>query len=210
MTSLGVAGAMRVAPAATFPARIAVARVQDRSYRSYSAEGRDYGSFSLLGARDVETQEAYEKVTALPMVESVVQINDLVMSPSADGMEGLREAAGRVQADMLAVYTFDTTFGVETTVPALGVITLGLFPNDQARVNTVASMALIDTRTGFVYGLASARDEERQIANAWTNRDAVDQSRRRAEQNAFDGLVDEFSVLWKGVVDSYAVHPPQR
>ena len=66
------------------------------------------------------------------------------------------------------------------------------------------SAALVDVETGFVFGLMDATDAESQPANGWTHSDAVAQSYRRAECNAFEGLADEFAILWQRVLDDHA------
>ena len=203
-----IALALAKKPAANFPATIATIRVQDRGYRSYSTQGHDVGKFSIVGTHDLETRADAERLASLPMVRDVVPLNRLVVG-NVHNERDLREAAARVQADMLLLYTLDTKVGVETTVPALGVITLGLFPNDQARVTSTASAAIIDTRTGFIYALAESTATATQIANAWTNQDAIDQSRRRAEREAFEGALDQIVLAWKHLAETYAVGEPQ-
>jgi hypothetical protein len=206
MTEDSIARQLAKRPAASFPTSIAAVRVQARGYRSYTTQGYDYGRYSVVGVREVETEEGLSTLSNLPMVRTVIPLNRLVIH-GIEKEEDLRQAAARVQADMTLIYTFDTKFGVESTIPALGVITLGLFPNDEARVTSTASAALIDTRTGFIYALAEATADTRQIANAWTSKDAVDQSRRRAEREAFEGLVSELTKAWKQVAETYAVPP---
>ena len=207
LTEASIARELARRPAASFPATIAAVRVQARGYRSYSMSGYNYGSYSVVTLRDIEEEADLDRLRALPMVRGIVPLNRLVIHDLEDE-EDLRQAASRVQADLVLIYTMDTKFGVESIVPALGVITLGLFPNDEARVQSTASAAIVDTRTGFVYALAESSAEADQLANAWTSRDAVDQSRRRAERKAFEGLVDELTRLWKGIAESYAVPRP--
>jgi hypothetical protein len=73
-----------------------------------------------------------------------------------------------------------------------------------ARVVTTASAVLLDTRNGYVYGVAEATAREDKLANAWTSDDAIDSARRSAETAAFDKLVDDFARAWKQVVEQYA------
>lgn len=208
MTEDTIAREMDRKPAASFPATIAVVRVQDRGYRSYGTYGYDYGGYSVVGVRETEMDTDLQQFAQLPMVRGVLPLNRLVIH-QIESERDLRESAARVQADMLLLYTFDTKFGVESTVPALGVITLGLFPNDEARVTSTASAALVDTRTGYIYMLAEATADTRQLANAWTSRDAVDQSRRRAERDAFEQLTEQIRRGWKDVAERFAVAPQE-
>src|SRR2546423_1703511 len=82
-------------------------------------------------------------------VLEVVPINQMVVPMKIESERDLRAAAAGVQADMALLYTFNTQFNTETTIPALGVLTLGLFPNQNARVTSTASAALVDTRSGY-------------------------------------------------------------
>lgn len=190
-------------PAASFPAVIATVRVQDQGYRSYSNRGYNLGDVSIVTLRDVEEEGDLEGFTDLPMVRAVVPLNRLVFGEVNDEID-LRTAASRVHADMLLLYTFDTSFRVKTTVPALGVFTLGLFPSEQARVSATASAVLLDTRTGFIYALAESSASAKQAANGWTSSDAVEDSRLRAEREAFEGMLAELRTAWSGVVEGYA------
>jgi hypothetical protein len=198
-----IAAALGRRPAAGFPAVIAAIRVQGREYHSRTSYGYGSGSATVVTTRDIEKQEDFDRLAKMPLVRAVVPINRLVVPDRVQSEDDLRQAAAAVHADLTLLYTFDTKFSTETTIPALGVLTLGLFPNRQARVISTASAVLLDTGSGYIYALAEATDKQDQIANAWTSEDAVDQSRRRAERRAFESLLTELEGGWKGVVDSY-------
>ncbi len=186
-------------PAAAFPAHIAVARVQGAGYRSMTVDSYGYGQVGVVTTRDVEKDEQVARIAALPGIAGLAPVNRLLLPGRIDSELDLRRVAASVQADMLLLYTFDTRFNTGTTIPALGVVTLGLFPNKEARVTSTASAVLLDTRTGYVYGVCEATAQTEQLANAWSTKDAVDQARRRAETRAFDSLVGEFEKVWTGV-----------
>jgi len=191
-------------PLAAFPAHIAIVRVQGGGYYSHSSRSYGRGNFSVVTTRDVESDAAFECLAALPAIRGLAPLNRLVISEYLNDEEDLRQAAASVQADMLLIYTFDTVFDVEEKIAPLSFVTLGLFPDDEARVTSTVSAALLDTRNGYVYGLAEATSHQTQLANNWTSRAAVDQSRRRAEQEAFDRLVENLAVMWDRVVREYA------
>jgi hypothetical protein len=194
-------------PAASFPASVAVVRVQGANYSSRTTTNAYAGgNYSIVTTRDVETDEQFDRLSKLPMVRGLAPMNRLVLPAMVTTERDLRDAAAELQADMLLIYTFDTRFGSQTVVPALGTITLGLFPAEQARVSSTASAALIDTRTGFIYGLAEGTHKTDQLANFWTTEEAIDQSRRRAETQAFDKLVANLETMWHGVATTYG--PP--
>ena len=202
-TDASIARRLDRKPLARFPTSIAVVRVQGSGYRSYTSVGRGDVRFTVVTTRDVESQEAFDQIASLPMIAEVAALNSLVTPDRLNTEQDLRGAAANLQADMLLIYTFDTQFETKTKVKPLGLLTLGLFPDRQASVNSTASAALLDTRNGYVYGLAEASGRESQITNAWNSEDAIDVSRRKAEQQAFDGLVGEVTSMWTRVVSRY-------
>lgn len=205
LTDGAIAAELDKKPLAAFPATIAVVRVQDRDYRSHTHTAYGQGSYTVMTARDVETPEHLQRLEKMPQVRSIAAINRLLLpSKTRDEMD-LRQAAASVHADMLLLYTFDTVFGSESKIAPLGVITLGLFPEREARVTSTASAVLLDTRNGYVYGITEGTSQTTQLANAWTDRSAVDQSRRRAESEAFDQLVANVEAMWRRVVETYGM-----
>ena len=191
-------------PAASFPAAIALVRVQGEGYRSYTSRGRGSGPYSIITTRDAESDTDVLRLTQMPNTRGIGAVNRLIIPAETKDLKDLRLIGADLQADIILVYTFDTEFGsTETTIPALGVLTLGLFPNERARVTSTASAAFVDTRTGYLYGLAEATVEDTRITNAWGNNEAVDKSRREAERGAFAKLVPEIERLWTDISAMY-------
>jgi hypothetical protein len=89
------------------------------------------------------------------MVSGVGPINRLLLPTHLETDRELREAAARMHADVLLLYTLDTTFVVEDKAAPLTVVSLGLSPNKQANVICTASALLMDTRNGYLYGEVS-------------------------------------------------------
>lgn len=206
MTDSSIAARMDRKPAAAFPAAIAVARVQDRGYASRTNRGYGSGRYSLVTVRDVETDDQFKQLAALPMVRGIAPLNRLVVDPNIDTIKDLRNAAAELQADMLLLYTFDTQFLDDKSLPLIGTITLGLFPNHLQSVATTASAALVDTRTGYIYGLAETTAKKDRVSNYWNSEQAIDKARMAAETESFDKLVAELATTWTGVVAAYG--PP--
>lgn len=198
---------LAVKPLAEFPLTLAVVRVQAPQYRSYAREGRGSGKYSVVTGLDAERVEDMDRLAALPLVDRVMPVSSLLLPRHLNSDRELREAAAAVQADMVLLYTYDTTFHVANTVEPLGIITLGLFPSKEARVNSTAAALLLDTRNGYVYGVAEATDRQHQIANFWTDERAVEQSRLRAERNAFAELITRVEAEWAEVIERHA--PPE-
>ena len=187
-------------PVSPLPANLAVVRVQEPHYRSYTAEGYGQGRFSVVTVRDIEEEKDFDRVANLPEVSQVVPLNRLLLSDRLDSDRQLRQAAASLHADMLLVYTFDTDFFVGDALRPLTVVTLGLSPNKRVRVTTTASAILVDVRTGHVYGSCETTTRKEQLASAWTSSDTVDHSRLKTERQAFENLLDEFERLWRTVL----------
>ena len=126
-------------PASALPVNLAIARIQQPGYRSYTARGHGRGRFSVITVRDVETQQDLERIAALPEVSQVVPLNRLLLSDRLESERPLRLAAAALHADMILVYTLDTDFFIGDVLRPLTVISLGLSPNQHVRVTTTAS-----------------------------------------------------------------------
>lgn len=191
-------------PLASFPAAIAVARVQASGYATRTTEGFGRGAYSVVTQRDVETDADFAKLAKLPMIRGLAPMNRLVLPSEFSNDTQLRSAAAALRADLLLIYTLDTSFHTKDANVPVTVISLGTLQPRQAAVRTTASAVLMDTRNGYIYGLAesSARDEKRM--NNWTSHAEVDAFRTNIERQAFSGLVGELEKTWKGVVTQYA------
>lgn len=197
-------------PLAQFPTAIAVVRVQATGYESETAKGWGHGAYSVVTQRDIENMDSkLAELQKLPMVKGLAPINRLLLPQELQSDLELRQAAAALHADMLLVYTLDTTFQVQDVAGPLTVLTLGLSPNQFAHVLCTASAVLLDTRNGYVYGVAEATEQQKQLADAWTSDNAVDQTRRRVEGKAFAKLVGNLQETWAGVAQTYGA-PAQR
>jgi hypothetical protein len=190
-------------PLATFPASVAVARVQTPGYRSYTADSFGKGRFSIVTTRDIEKPEQIERLSRLPRLSGIAPLNRLLISGPLDSNLPLRQAAADLHAQMLLIYTLDTKFTTEDKALPFSVISLGLSPNEQVRVTTTASAVLMDTRNGYVYGLAEGTEQQHRLTNAWQNATAIDETRRATETAAFGKLVTELERTWRDVVAAY-------
>jgi len=116
-----------------FPQVIAAVRVQAPNYRSYfterKAEFMAMGRYSVITVKEVEDESDLDRISKMPNVGGLVSISRLLLPQTLKSDRELREAAARLKADMLLLYTFDTSFHDNDESVALNVITLGLSPN---------------------------------------------------------------------------------
>ena len=206
-TDSGIAAVMEKKPLASFPASVAVVRVQAAGYRTRTAYGIGTGEYCVVTLRDIESDADVARISALPMLRGVAALNPIVLPPQLQTDYELRLAAARVHADMLLVYTIDTQFLESDHTTPLSVITLGATTTKNLRILSTASAALLDTRSGYVYGLADATKIFEQHQNAWKTEDEVDHSRRKVEGDAFSAMVTDLQTTWSGIVREHAAAP---
>ena len=192
-------------PAAAFPASIAAARVQAPGYRSYytEREGGVYGQgrYSIITVKEVEEDADLKRIASLPQVGGLITLSTLLLPAQLQSDRELREAAARLKADMVLLYTFDTSFHDNDASVALNVVTLGLSPTRRVFVRVAASALLIDTRTGFIYAALEANEKRQVTTNAWESRETADRARQDAEKAAFKALVSEFEKNWPQIIE---------
>ncbi|UJJ30405.1 hypothetical protein [Halopseudomonas maritima] len=214
MSALGdgdISELMSLEPAAEFPARLAVVRVQSSGYRSLTADSYGRGQFSVVTTRDIESNEDLERLASQEQLSAVASMTRLILPLELNTLRDLRLGAARLKADLLLVYTLDTSFNVEsTTLGPLSAVTLGFLPNKQAFVSATTSALLVDVRTGFIYGAAEATERESQRATVWNSQAAIDSARQRAEAASFHTFVGEFERLWTATLAEHlATNEPE-
>lgn len=191
-------------PAATFPANISVARIQAPGYQSYKVSSFGTGRYSVVTTREVETEEGFERLSNLPEVAGLAPLNRILLPANLDSIKSLREASARLKADILLIYTFDTSFHAgEQKFAPLNVISLGFLKNKEVTVTTTVSAAFFDVRTEYLFGLSEATVRESKDASIWSTSDAVDDMRLLTERAAFQKLLPEIEKTWGGIISQY-------
>lgn len=191
-------------PAAPFPARFIVARLQAPGYVSYSNQGYGRGNYTVLTTRDIETDDDVRRIGAMPGVAAVGQLSRVLLPAELNTIRDLRTAAAQLRADVILLYTLDTSFRTDTLrIGPLQTVSLGFFPNKNAHVSTTCAAVFIDVRTGFVYGIAEATATEEQRSGFWNTRDAIEAARVTAERGAFAAALSEIEKTWGAIFAEY-------
>jgi hypothetical protein len=190
-------------PAIKFPANIAVVRVQASGYQSESSRGYGSGAYSVVTTRDIEKEQDIETIAKLPGVAGVVTLNRLLLPSHLSSDVDIREAAAKLHADAVLVYTVDTEFSDNEILAPLTTITLGLAPNTRYKINSSAAAILMDSRTGFIYGALEEADRRAGLTIAWGSSSAIDASRQKAERAAYEKLLESFGPFWSRIYSRY-------
>ena len=195
---------MQKKPAANFPANISVARVQAPNYKTYTMDSFGTGRYSVVTTREVESEEDFIRIAKLPNIVGIAPLNRILLPTNLDSVKALRVASARLKADILLIYSFDTSFHAgEQSFAPLNVISLGFLKNKEVTVTTTVSAAFFDVRTEYLYGIAEATAKESKNASVWSTSDAVDDMRVITEKKAFQSLLPEIEKTWKGISTQY-------
>ena len=192
-------------PAAQFPARLSIARVQARGY-SVVADGTNRtGAFEVISVRNIESEEDFERIAQLDQIIAAAPLTRILIPSDLSSTKDLRMASAQLKTDFLLMYTVDTAFRTnDRLVGPLQTVSLGFLTTKKAFVTATVSFMLVDVRTGYVYGTGESSVTETQSSNFWNSNKAVDKARFRAEEAAFNDALDEIENLWASVVKEYA------
>jgi hypothetical protein len=205
ITDADVADVMSRQPAAQFPAHIVVARVQASGYESRTGSSYGAGRFSVLTTRDIETEDDFALLASLPGVAGIGPLNRILLSPDLRSTYELRQAAAQLRGDIVLLYTLDTKFHTQSQLSApLKVVTLGVFASEKLRIVTTCAAALIDVRTGFVYGVAEGTATDTRRSSAWNTEEAIDKARLQTERDAFSAALKEVAKTWSAINAEYS------
>jgi len=205
ITQPAIAEGFAAKPAAHLPAGVAFARIQAPKYEN--AWTRDnggvwgYGRFSVVTVREVEDEADLARLAELPQLNGPIGLSTMLLPRELNSELPLRQAAARLQADMIVLYTFDTTFRERDRAAALSLVTLGVSPTRRINVHVTASALIVDTRTGFIYAALESTEKRELNSNVWESAKNADDARREAERAAFTKLVGEFESVWARVIE---------
>lgn len=189
-------------PAATFPANMAMVRVQATGYASMSTRGYGYGNFTVVTTRDFETEADFETLASVEGIANIAPLTRILIPENLVDTESLRISAAQLKADLLLLYTIDTAFRTDKgQVGPLQTLSLGFLPNRKSHVDATTSAMVLDVRTGFVYGTAEFSATESQRSDFWGTEAAIETARFAAEKASFRGAVEEMQTLLKRIVE---------
>ncbi len=187
-------------PAIRFPANIAIVRVQEGGYVSAQGRAHGQGAYSVVTKRDIEKEKDVDALSQLPGLAGAVKLNRLLLPQTLNTDEDLREAAAKLHADAILIYTLNTEFRSNDVLPPLTALSLGILNTTRYQITATASAILMDTKTGYIYGALEESSDETAGAILF---DGSDFARQKAERSAFEKLLTSFGPFWKGL---YARH----
>lgn len=200
-----IADAFARKPALQLPARMAIARVAANGYSSPRNTSYGGGAYSVVTNRDIEPEESLTRLAALPQVAAIAPLSRLVVSPQLSTTRQLREGAAQLRADVLLVYSIDTSIRTDTkSFGPAQLVALGFLRSHKAIVTSTCAYAIFDVRTGFLYGTGETTATETQGSDVWGSTAAIEEARVRAERGAFEHGVDAVGKLWGDILREHA------
>jgi hypothetical protein len=199
-----IAEAVARKPGAKFPATLAIVRVQSPHYKSYSASGFGEGQFSVLTTQELLSDADIRDIQKWPGLTNVGTINRLLLPPRLESLDSLRVAAAKMQADIMLVYTLETSFKIQGRgYGPVSVISLGVVPDRDAYVTSTASAVFTDVRTGYIYGTVESSAQVSGLTTVWRTRSTVDKKRTEAELEAFRQMISLAATTWGQLIKRY-------
>lgn len=97
ITEVDIAEAFAMEPAASFPARLAIARVQAPDYVSGTNDGYGNGAYSVVTRRDIETEADFVRVGNFDSVSAVAPLTRLLLPRTFHSTQDLRKSAAMLK-----------------------------------------------------------------------------------------------------------------
>ena len=188
-----LARAYHAKPTMRFPATIAVA-THDSGTREH--------------IRALSAREKLDALQSLPQLARIVTVSPVLAGDGRSGNETktdlrLREAAAKLHADAVLILATETQATDGRIIAPLTELSLGLLPNKRYELVATALAALVDTRTGYVYGTVEKSRARSGLTMAWGSEDVINRARTAAERDAMEKLFADFPAFWRGVVATH-------
>jgi len=180
-----IARAYNAKPTMRYPATIAIA--------GSDAAVRDH-------IRAISAHGKFDSLQSLPQIAGIVPLSSLLMRPDTKPDIAVREAAAKMHADAVLILATETQATDGKIIAPLTELSLGLLPNKHYELIATALAALVDTRTGYIYGVLEKSRARSGLTMAWGSDEVISRARSKAEHEAMEKLFADFPAFWRGVI----------
>jgi hypothetical protein len=191
-----------IEPALRFPARIGVARVEDRRLTSVPTSELTY--WGELAERLGEGVGEFAPVS--PLIAAMVDSNPTRGGGPAELIADIRRGAARQHLDYVLVYELSGDFTRSTNVLSAADLTvLGYFllPSREVNIRGAANAILLDVRNGDPYGTAAAAVEDTDLARGSSAYERGRDGAERAKLAAVEELTGEVEAMITDLVAAF-------
>lgn len=190
----------------TLPARIGLARISGNSLRLISAEELD-----LWRAPTDNTIHQVDIVPIAPLIAEAVtrELSSTVTKNGRDALSSamtqIRLASARQHVDAVLIYTTDTTSQRRRnllSVADLALVGGAFIPSRSIKTEVTAQALLMDVRSGYPYGNASATTDLSKLSPWWGARGREKLMRQAAVKDVIQHLIPEAKIMIGKVIKS--------
>ena len=192
-----------IEPALRFPARIGVARVENRQLTSVPPSELTY--WGELAERLGEDVGAFAPVS--PLIAAMVDSTPARGGGPAELIADIRRGAARQHLDYVLVYELSGDFSQSANVLSAADLTvLGYFllPSREVSIRGAANAILLDVRNGYPYGTAAAAVEDSDLARGSSAYERGRDGAERAKLAAVEELSGEVEAMMTDLVRAFA------
>ncbi len=188
-----IARAANAKPTMRFPATVAIAAL------GHDERGH-IRALSALGKLD--------SLNSLPQLARTATVSPVIVGETdrehrVTADLRIREAAAKLHADAVLILSSETQATDGQIVAPLSTLSLGLLPNKRYELIATALAALVDTRTGYIYGTLEKSRARSGLTMSWGSDDVIRSVRSKVERDATEKLFADFPAFWRGVVDTH-------
>ena len=189
-----ISRAYNAKPTISFPATIAVA---------------PQGSCAIMHLRALDALGKLDPLKNLPDLRGLPIVSDIIENdtahPDVNKVADLRmrEAAARLHADAVLILSVETNATDGQMFTPLTLATLGLFPNNRYEIIATSLAALVDTRTGYVYGTIEKSAAKTGVVMVAGSSESLERRKQLAQRDAMEKLLREIPEFWRGVVATH-------
>lgn len=189
-----ISRAYNAKPAMQFPAVVAVAPQGEEAVMHLRA-------LDALGKLDNAKRQ--HDLRALPMISGLLE-NGSAHPDSQNVFDlRLREAAARMHADAVLLISMETNATNGEVFAPLTTATLGLFPNNRYEIIATGLAAIVDTKTGYVYGTVEKSAAKTGVVMVAGSDESLARRKQQAQREAMEKLIAEFPTFWQGIVAAH-------
>ncbi|MBL0869219.1 MAG: hypothetical protein IBJ18_01435 [Phycisphaerales bacterium] len=162
----------------------------------------DYGGGLMVQSTPFEfDQTLMETMAEMEMVKSVSEL-PLVETSEKPSLGLLRESARRAGADLLLIYSINGRLREGGTVPLVGLLSLGVIPDQSDIGEAVVGAALIDVRTGACLVSSGASASVKKVSNAWGRGASKHEAQSGAVTQAATKALKDLKNRWREALHS--------
>lgn len=187
-----VAALYDTVPEVILPARIALARAGSREMQVTSE-----AELAIWRETAAELGEGFGEFLTLSPV-SADMAGELTETQVRGVVADVRRAAALQKADYVLLYSVATGAGTNSNVldvADLTIIGLWVAPSRNVNATATAEAILLDVRTGYVFGAATAQGEDTTLTTAMRSDQAERGARKAAQLDAVEKLANNVKTM---------------